>query len=102
MPTKIVTVIDVTIIVTREANEATAVMIGEKEIAIGLITKASHTMWRKSTVTLAPDLRVAVTVAVALQAAAAFQGTAALNLILCQTTTSKVMAITMWRTPAWT
>eukprot|EP00957_Ditylum_brightwellii_P149931 11418379-Ditylum_brightwellii.AAC.1 len=50
IPTKIVTVIDMTLM---------------------LVTKASHTMWRKSAVTLAPDLRVATAVAVALQVAAA-------------------------------
>eukprot|EP00957_Ditylum_brightwellii_P038923 2941088-Ditylum_brightwellii.AAC.1 len=44
MQIKIVTVIDVTIIVTREAKEATVVMTGKKEITIVLVTKASHTM----------------------------------------------------------
>eukprot|EP00957_Ditylum_brightwellii_P159361 12130286-Ditylum_brightwellii.AAC.1 len=68
-----------------------------------LVTKASHTMWKKNTVTLAPDLRVVVAVAVPLQAAATFQAIAALVLVLvlCQLTASKVMTITMWRTPTW-
>eukprot|EP00957_Ditylum_brightwellii_P009287 702834-Ditylum_brightwellii.AAC.1 len=57
MQTQIVTVIDTTIIVTREAEEAIVVMTGKKEIAIVLVTKASHTMWRKSAVALTPDLR---------------------------------------------
>eukprot|EP00957_Ditylum_brightwellii_P029954 2267158-Ditylum_brightwellii.AAC.1 len=69
---KLVTLIDLTIIVTREAEEATVVMTGKKEIGIVLETKASQTMWRKSAVALAPDLRVAAAVAVALQAAATF------------------------------
>eukprot|EP00957_Ditylum_brightwellii_P069910 5309023-Ditylum_brightwellii.AAC.1 len=56
MQTKIVTVIDMTIIMTREAKEATVVMIGKKEIAIVPVTKASHTTWRKSAVALAPNL----------------------------------------------
>eukprot|EP00957_Ditylum_brightwellii_P097625 7434659-Ditylum_brightwellii.AAC.1 len=64
-------------------------MTGEKEIAIVLVTKVSHTMWRKSTVTLTPDLRVAAAVAAALLTTAAFQAVAALVLVLCQTTTSK-------------
>eukprot|EP00957_Ditylum_brightwellii_P058521 4437484-Ditylum_brightwellii.AAC.1 len=87
---------------TREAKEATVMMTGKKEISIMLITKASHTMWRKSTVALAPNLRVAVTVA--FQAAATFQAAAALVLVfaLCQITASKVMTITMLRTPTWT
>eukprot|EP00957_Ditylum_brightwellii_P205858 15345754-Ditylum_brightwellii.AAC.1 len=41
MQTEIITVIDVTIIVTREAKEATVMMTGKKEIAIVLVTKAS-------------------------------------------------------------
>eukprot|EP00957_Ditylum_brightwellii_P173834 13234091-Ditylum_brightwellii.AAC.1 len=81
---------------TREAKEATVVMTGKKEIAIVLVIKASHTMWRKSAVTLAPNLRVAATVA------AAFQAAAALVLVLCQTIASKVMITTMWRIQAWT
>eukprot|EP00957_Ditylum_brightwellii_P135914 10366741-Ditylum_brightwellii.AAC.1 len=36
MPTQFITVIDVTIIMTREAKEETVVMTGEKEIAIVL------------------------------------------------------------------
>eukprot|EP00957_Ditylum_brightwellii_P076804 5838366-Ditylum_brightwellii.AAC.1 len=91
-----------TIIVTREAKEATVMMTVKKEITIMLVTKASQIMWRKSTVALAPDLRVAATIAVALQTAASFQAVAALVLILCQTTAKKVMTITMWRTPTWT
>eukprot|EP00957_Ditylum_brightwellii_P052258 3963568-Ditylum_brightwellii.AAC.1 len=66
MQTKIITVIDVTTIVTREVKEATVVMTGEKEIDIMLVTKASHTTWRKSAVALAPNLRVAAAVAAAL------------------------------------
>eukprot|EP00957_Ditylum_brightwellii_P100351 7649590-Ditylum_brightwellii.AAC.1 len=62
-------------------------------------------MWRKSAVALAPNLRVAATVVVALQAIAAFQVTAALALalvlVLCQMAAREVMTITMWRTPAW-
>eukprot|EP00957_Ditylum_brightwellii_P162661 12386561-Ditylum_brightwellii.AAC.1 len=86
MPTNIITVIDVTIIMTREAKEATVVMTGKKEIVIVLVTKASHIMWRKSAVALAPDLSVAAAVAVTLQTAASFQAAAALVLVLCQTT----------------
>eukprot|EP00957_Ditylum_brightwellii_P130961 9989644-Ditylum_brightwellii.AAC.1 len=70
-------------------------MTGKKEIAIMLVTKASRTMWRKSAVTFAPDLRVAAAVAAALQA------TDTLVLILYQMTASKVMTTTMWRTPTW-
>eukprot|EP00957_Ditylum_brightwellii_P006582 499189-Ditylum_brightwellii.AAC.1 len=58
MQTKIVIVTDMTIIVAREAKEATVVMTGKKEIAIMLVTKASHTTWRKSAVALTPNLRV--------------------------------------------
>eukprot|EP00957_Ditylum_brightwellii_P064029 4857200-Ditylum_brightwellii.AAC.1 len=96
METKIVTVIDVIIIMTREAKDATVMMTGKKEIAIVLVTKASHITWRKSAVALAPNLRVAVTVAAALQAASA------LVLVLCQITASKVMTTTMYRIPTWT
>eukprot|EP00957_Ditylum_brightwellii_P171096 13024542-Ditylum_brightwellii.AAC.1 len=39
MQTKIVTMIDVTIIVIREAKEATVMMTGKKKIAIVLVTK---------------------------------------------------------------
>eukprot|EP00957_Ditylum_brightwellii_P091330 6954223-Ditylum_brightwellii.AAC.1 len=94
MQTKIVTVKDTTIIVTREAKEATVVMTGKKEIAIALVSKASHIMWRKSTVALAPDVRVAT--------AAAFQAAAALVLVLCQMTAREVTTSTMWRTLMWT
>eukprot|EP00957_Ditylum_brightwellii_P075124 5708662-Ditylum_brightwellii.AAC.1 len=66
-------------------------MIGKKEIAIVLVTKASHTMWRRSTVALAPNPRVAA----ALPAAAAFQAAAALVLILCQVTARGVMITIM-------
>eukprot|EP00957_Ditylum_brightwellii_P170958 13012851-Ditylum_brightwellii.AAC.1 len=102
MSTKNVTVKGMTIIVTREAKEATMAMTGKKHITIVLGTKTSHTMWRKSTVALAPNIRVADTIVVALQAAATFQAAAALVLVLCQITASKVMLITMWRIPTWT
>eukprot|EP00957_Ditylum_brightwellii_P206568 15349035-Ditylum_brightwellii.AAC.1 len=59
MQTKFITVIGMTIIVTREAKEVAVAMTGKKEIAIMLVTKASCTIWRKSTVDLAPNLRVA-------------------------------------------
>eukprot|EP00957_Ditylum_brightwellii_P161935 12329514-Ditylum_brightwellii.AAC.1 len=95
MPTKTVTVIDVTIIMTREAKEATVVMTDKKEIVIMLVTNVSHIMWRKSAIALAPALRVVAAVAVALQA------TAALVLVLCQMTAREVMKITMWRAPTW-
>eukprot|EP00957_Ditylum_brightwellii_P171018 13018667-Ditylum_brightwellii.AAC.1 len=96
MQTQIVTVIDVTIIVTKEVEEATVMMTGKKEIAIMLVTKASYTTWRKSAVTLAPNLR-------AIDAdTAAFQAAATLILILCQSIATKVMTTTMWRTPTWT
>eukprot|EP00957_Ditylum_brightwellii_P009288 702835-Ditylum_brightwellii.AAC.1 len=91
MQTKIVTVIDVTIIMIREAEEATVVMTGKKEITIVLVTKVSHTTWRKSTVVLAPNLRVAAAVAAALQVAAV------LVLVLCQMTASEVMTTAMQR-----
>eukprot|EP00957_Ditylum_brightwellii_P118862 9065669-Ditylum_brightwellii.AAC.1 len=71
-------------------------MTGKKEIAIMLVTKASHIMWRKSVVALAPDLRVAVAVTAALQA------TVAPVLALCQMTAREVTTTTMWRTPTWT
>eukprot|EP00957_Ditylum_brightwellii_P084020 6387173-Ditylum_brightwellii.AAC.1 len=61
---------------TKEVEEATVVMIGEKEIAIVLVTGASHIMWRRSTVAL--DLALDLRVAAALPAAAA------LVLALCQ------------------
>eukprot|EP00957_Ditylum_brightwellii_P066745 5065335-Ditylum_brightwellii.AAC.1 len=77
-------------------------MTGKKEIAIVLVTKASCTMWRKSTVALAPDLRVAAAVTATFQAAAAFQAIAALVLLYCQMTARKVMITTMWGTPSWT
>eukprot|EP00957_Ditylum_brightwellii_P108153 8251161-Ditylum_brightwellii.AAC.1 len=63
MITKVITVIYMTVILTREAKEATVMMTGKKEISVVLVTNASHTMWRKSAVALAPNLRVAVTVA---------------------------------------
>eukprot|EP00957_Ditylum_brightwellii_P028057 2118656-Ditylum_brightwellii.AAC.1 len=72
-------------------------MTGKKEIAIMLVTKASHIMWRKSAVALAPNLRVAVT----LQTVATFQAAAALVFVLCQMSASKVMTIAIWRTPTW-
>eukprot|EP00957_Ditylum_brightwellii_P020073 1514155-Ditylum_brightwellii.AAC.1 len=60
------------------------VMISKKENTSVLVTRASHIMWRRSTVTLALalDLRVVA----ALPAAATFQATAALALVLCQVT----------------
>eukprot|EP00957_Ditylum_brightwellii_P003470 262687-Ditylum_brightwellii.AAC.1 len=70
-------------------------MAGKKEIAIVIVTKASHTMWRKSAVALAPNLSVAAAVAVALQATATFQVAATLVPVLCQTAVSKVMTIIM-------
>eukprot|EP00957_Ditylum_brightwellii_P002480 190270-Ditylum_brightwellii.AAC.1 len=85
MPTKIVIVIDMTTIVTRKAKEATVVMAGKKEITIMLVIKASHTIWRKSVVVLAPNLRVTATVAAALQATVAFQAAATPIFTLCQT-----------------
>eukprot|EP00957_Ditylum_brightwellii_P108627 8285297-Ditylum_brightwellii.AAC.1 len=63
---------------TKEVKEATVVMIGKKEIATVLVTRASYIMWRRSTVAL--NLRVAA----ALPAAAAFQAAATLVLALCQ------------------
>eukprot|EP00957_Ditylum_brightwellii_P114438 8724640-Ditylum_brightwellii.AAC.1 len=89
MQTNIVTVIDVTIIVTRETKEATVMITGKKKISIVLVTKASHTMWRKSAVAPAPNLRVTAAVKAALQAAAAFQAAATLVLVLCQIPASK-------------
>eukprot|EP00957_Ditylum_brightwellii_P153620 11690943-Ditylum_brightwellii.AAC.1 len=76
MPANLVTLINM----TKEVKEATAVMIGKKEIAIMLVTRASHIIWRRSTVAfaLAPDPRVAA----ALPAAAAFQAAVALVLVL--------------------
>eukprot|EP00957_Ditylum_brightwellii_P199761 15228312-Ditylum_brightwellii.AAC.1 len=67
---------------TKEVKEATVVMIGEKEITIMLVTRASHIMWRRRTVALAlaHDPRVAATL----------PATAALALVLilalCQVT----------------
>eukprot|EP00957_Ditylum_brightwellii_P151728 11554199-Ditylum_brightwellii.AAC.2 len=90
-----VTVIDVTIIMTRKAKETTVRMTSEKEFAIVLIIKASHIMWRQSAITLNPNLKIVATVAVALQAAAAFQAAAALVLALCQTAVREVTTSTM-------
>eukprot|EP00957_Ditylum_brightwellii_P186283 14181981-Ditylum_brightwellii.AAC.1 len=61
---------------TKEVKEAMVVMIGKMEIAIMLVTRASHIMWRRSTVSLALalDLRVAA----ALPAAATFRAAATL------------------------
>eukprot|EP00957_Ditylum_brightwellii_P101201 7712222-Ditylum_brightwellii.AAC.1 len=72
MPANLVTLTSM----TKEVKETTVVMIGKKEITIVLVTRASHIMWRRSTValTLALDLRVTA----ALPAAAAFQAAAAL------------------------
>eukprot|EP00957_Ditylum_brightwellii_P082463 6269788-Ditylum_brightwellii.AAC.1 len=54
MPTNLVTLINM----TKEVEEATVVMIGKKEIAIVLVTMASHIMWRRSTVALALALNL--------------------------------------------
>eukprot|EP00957_Ditylum_brightwellii_P009682 729598-Ditylum_brightwellii.AAC.1 len=78
MPANLVTLTSM----TKEVEEATVVMIGKKEIVIVLVTRASHIMWKKSTVALALALRVAA----ALPAAAAFQAASALVLALCQVT----------------
>eukprot|EP00957_Ditylum_brightwellii_P006644 504370-Ditylum_brightwellii.AAC.1 len=67
-------------------------MIGKKEIAIVMVTKASCTMWRENAVALTPNLRITAAVAATLQA------TATLVLILCQMTASKVMQITLMLT----
>eukprot|EP00957_Ditylum_brightwellii_P001318 103594-Ditylum_brightwellii.AAC.1 len=85
---------------TKEVKEAMVVMIGKKEIITVLVTRASHIMWRRSTVTLALvlDLRVAA----ALPVAAAFQAAAVLVLVLCQVTARGAMITTIWRTPTWT
>eukprot|EP00957_Ditylum_brightwellii_P135930 10367544-Ditylum_brightwellii.AAC.1 len=80
MSANLVTLTSMSIIMTKEIEEATVVMIGKKEITIVLATRASHIMWKRSTVALAPNPRVAA----ALPAAAAFQATAALVLVLCQ------------------
>eukprot|EP00957_Ditylum_brightwellii_P122925 9372673-Ditylum_brightwellii.AAC.1 len=69
---------------TKDVEEAMVVMIGEKEIAIVLVTRASHIVWRRSTVALA--LALDPRVAAVLPVAAAFQAAAALVLILCQVT----------------
>eukprot|EP00957_Ditylum_brightwellii_P123811 9437827-Ditylum_brightwellii.AAC.1 len=100
MPSKIITLIHVTIIVTREAKEVMVMMTGKEEIIIVLTVKVSHIMWRESVVTLAPNPRTAL--AVALQIATAFQAAAALVLALTQIKASKVMIITMWTDPTWT
>eukprot|EP00957_Ditylum_brightwellii_P140346 10693242-Ditylum_brightwellii.AAC.1 len=78
MPANLVTLNNM----TKEVEEATVVMIGKKEIAIVLVTRASHIMWRRITVALALALNLRV--AAALPVAAAFQAAAALVLILCQ------------------
>eukprot|EP00957_Ditylum_brightwellii_P123024 9380030-Ditylum_brightwellii.AAC.1 len=65
-------------------------MIGKKEIAIVLVTRASHIKWRRSTVPLAPNPRIAA----ALPAAATFQATATLVLVLCQVTARGAMITT--------
>eukprot|EP00957_Ditylum_brightwellii_P023834 1798299-Ditylum_brightwellii.AAC.1 len=93
MSKKIVTVIDVTIIVTREAKEATVIMTGKEEIVIVLTVKPSHIMWMKSIVALTSSPRA--TVAVALQAAAALVFT------LTQMKSSKVTIIIVWTNPTW-
>eukprot|EP00957_Ditylum_brightwellii_P148748 11325053-Ditylum_brightwellii.AAC.1 len=63
---------------TKEFEEATVVMIVKKEIVIVLATRASHIMWRRSTVALALTLTLNLRVAATLPAAAA------LVLVLCQ------------------
>eukprot|EP00957_Ditylum_brightwellii_P065230 4947181-Ditylum_brightwellii.AAC.1 len=98
MSANLVTLTSMSIIMTKEVKEATVVMIDKKEITIVLVTRASHTMWRRSTVALAPNPRVAAT----LPATVAFQAAAALVLVLCQVTTRGVMITTMWRIPTWT
>eukprot|EP00957_Ditylum_brightwellii_P111541 8507832-Ditylum_brightwellii.AAC.2 len=60
IPIKIITAIDMAIIVTRKAKEVTVTMTGKEKINIVLTIKASHIMWRKSMVSLAPNPRVAV------------------------------------------
>eukprot|EP00957_Ditylum_brightwellii_P151174 11510842-Ditylum_brightwellii.AAC.1 len=71
-------------------------MTGKKEIAIVLVIKASHIMWKKSVVTLAPNPKATAIVAAALQA------TAAPILALCQMAVNAGTTTTMWRTPTWT
>eukprot|EP00957_Ditylum_brightwellii_P115292 8791786-Ditylum_brightwellii.AAC.1 len=89
---------------TKKVKEATVVMIGKKEITIVLVTNASHIMWRRSTVALAPNLRVAAALpaAAAFQATAALQATSTLVLALCQVTERGVTIPTMWKIPTWT
>eukprot|EP00957_Ditylum_brightwellii_P127539 9725849-Ditylum_brightwellii.AAC.1 len=69
MPTKIITVIDVIITMTREAKEVAATTSDKEEIATVVAINASHITWRKHIVALAPDPRDSVIVAVSLQAA---------------------------------
>eukprot|EP00957_Ditylum_brightwellii_P162070 12339024-Ditylum_brightwellii.AAC.1 len=98
MPASLVTLTSMSIIMTKEVEEATVVMIGKKEIAIMLVTKASHIMWMRSTVVLAPKPRGVA----ALPATAAFQASAVLVLALCQGTSRGVTITTIQRTPTWT
>eukprot|EP00957_Ditylum_brightwellii_P104661 7975664-Ditylum_brightwellii.AAC.2 len=95
MSTKIITSIDLTIIVIREAKEVTIMMTGKEEVAIVLAIKVKHIMWRKHVTALALAPRVAVIVTAALQAAAVFQTDFAFALALAQMKASKVMTITM-------
>eukprot|EP00957_Ditylum_brightwellii_P156066 11878684-Ditylum_brightwellii.AAC.2 len=98
MSANLITLTSMSIIMTKEVKEAMVVMIGKKEIDIVLVTMASHIMWRRSTVTLALNPRVAAT----FQAAAAFQAAATLVLILSQVTARGVTITAMWRIPTWT
>eukprot|EP00957_Ditylum_brightwellii_P196558 14976741-Ditylum_brightwellii.AAC.1 len=59
MPAKSVIATDATIIVTRKAKEITITVAGKEEIATMMTIMASHFMWRKTVVALAPALRAA-------------------------------------------
>eukprot|EP00957_Ditylum_brightwellii_P074852 5688356-Ditylum_brightwellii.AAC.1 len=100
MPSNCATLINM----TKEVKDATVMMIGKKEIPIVLVTRDSHIMWRRSTVALA--LAHNPRVAAALPAAATFQATAPLALVLilvlCQVTARGATITTMWMTPTWT
>eukprot|EP00957_Ditylum_brightwellii_P195038 14860551-Ditylum_brightwellii.AAC.1 len=50
MSANLITLTSMSIIMTKEVEEATVVMIGKKEIAIMLVTRACHIMWRRSTI----------------------------------------------------
>eukprot|EP00957_Ditylum_brightwellii_P182821 13925619-Ditylum_brightwellii.AAC.1 len=96
MPANLVTLTNM----TKGVKEATVIMIGKKEITIVLVTRASHIIWRRSTVALALALNPRV--AAALPAAATFQAAATLAIVLCQVTTRGATITTMLRTPTWT